>query len=264
MDPGATRIMLLGTASGIPTPTRNNVSLALVHGGRVYLFDAGEPCAAALVRKGVSPEDLAAVFISHMHADHAGGLAMLIQWLDLAGRRSPLPVYLPAGAEEGFRRCMAFMYLNEETIRFRMELRPSSEGPIHCDDAVAVSAWRTTHLRHLAARFRELGISTGEAEPQAFSFKASVDGRTIVYTGDMGEPEDLDRFIEDTDLLLCELAHFPPEKLFEYLRDKSVPRVVCLHIHPDWDTRAQECLELGRQYLGDRIVVGHDGMELTL
>ena len=80
----------------------------------------------------------------------------------------------------------------------------------------------------------------------------------------MGAPEDLDRFVDGTDLLLCELAHFPPERLFEYLSAKDVARTVCLHIHPDWDTRTEECLALGRRYLGERIAIAHDGMEITL
>ena len=92
----------------------------------------------------------------------------------------------------------------------------------------------------------------------------AVAGKTILYTGDLGSPSDMDDSIDGTDLLLTELAHFPPAKLFEYLGPKSVSRVVCLHIHPDWDTKTAECLAIAKPFLGDRLTVGHDGMEIEV
>ncbi|MDE7123625.1 MAG: MBL fold metallo-hydrolase, partial [Alistipes sp.] len=49
-----------------------------------------------LVRCGINPLKLRAVFISHLHGDHVYGLFPLISSLGLYGRRTPLPVFAPA------------------------------------------------------------------------------------------------------------------------------------------------------------------------
>lgn len=49
-----------------------------------------------MIRAGINPLKLRAVFISHLHGDHVYGLFPLISTLGLYGRRTPLPVYAPA------------------------------------------------------------------------------------------------------------------------------------------------------------------------
>jgi len=61
-----------------------------------YLVDAGEGTQQQLIRYGINPLKLQAVFISHLHGDHVFGLFPLISTLGLYGRRTPLAVYAPA------------------------------------------------------------------------------------------------------------------------------------------------------------------------
>ena len=61
-----------------------------------YLVDAGEGTQQQLIRYGINPLKLQAVFISHLHGDHVFGLFPLISTLGLYGRRTPLTVYAPA------------------------------------------------------------------------------------------------------------------------------------------------------------------------
>ena len=260
------KITLLGTASGIPTVARNCESVLLACAEAGYLFDAGEPCAASLVRAGIGPEQLRAVFLSHMHSDHSSGLPLLLQWMDLRRRRAPLSVCAPASALQGIRAYLALLLVKfgDRGYSFPLELAPVSEGVAYEDENVRVTAWANTHLAGVAEEVDRAGIAPDGLCLESYSFQVNVGGTHVVYSGDMGAPEDLDRFVDGTDLLLCELAHFAPERLFEYLAGKNVMRTVCLHIHPDWDARAEECLALGRRYLGDRVAIAHDGMELTL
>ena len=67
----------------------------LIHGigedGRVGVVDPGDPAPvrAALERHGLT---LAAILITHHHADHTGGVADLLEWTNV-------PVYGPAGEQ---------------------------------------------------------------------------------------------------------------------------------------------------------------------
>ena len=59
-------------------------------------MDAGEGVQQQLIRRGINPLRLRAVFISHLHGDHCFGLFPLIATLGLEGKRTPLDIYAPA------------------------------------------------------------------------------------------------------------------------------------------------------------------------
>ena len=65
----------------IASGSSGNAAL-LSHGGTHILIDMGISCrkvTAALAELGLSPRDLAAILITHEHADHIGGLATYIK-----------------------------------------------------------------------------------------------------------------------------------------------------------------------------------------
>lgn len=89
-------VTILGSASAKPTLTRHpSAQVVNVH-EQYYLVDAGEGVQQQLVRYGINPLKLRAVFISHLHGDHVYGLFPLLSTLGLYGRRTPLTVYAPA------------------------------------------------------------------------------------------------------------------------------------------------------------------------
>jgi ribonuclease Z len=61
-----------------------------------YLIDCGEGTRQRLMRAGVSPLKIRAVFVSHIHGDHIYGLVPLISSLGLAGKQTPLKIFGPA------------------------------------------------------------------------------------------------------------------------------------------------------------------------
>ena len=261
MAPDGVRIRLLGTASGVPSRTRYNVSAAVRVGESVYVLDAGEPCAAALVRMGVDTTSVRAVFVSHMHADHSSGLPMLVQWMALEEpRKLRFNVFVPGKSVQALGRYLDATYLSQDFLSFPLKISPLSPGRVYSDEQVKVEAYGNSHLAWLRERMAKNPLINLES----YSFRLTAGAKRIVYSGDLGPPDDMDSFIDGTDLLLVELAHFEPEVLFAYLADKRVARVVCLHIHPNWDTRDEECLELAKGYLGDRVAIAHDGMEIEV
>ena len=70
---------VLGSCAGTePMPGRHHTSVALEAGGRLYVLDAGEGCAYTAHLLGLDLMNLQAVFLSHTHMDHIGGLAHLL------------------------------------------------------------------------------------------------------------------------------------------------------------------------------------------
>jgi len=64
-------LVLLGTQAGPPIqPDRTGIASALVVDGRTYVIDCGRAAATQYVRAGLRQRSLAAIFLTHLHADH--------------------------------------------------------------------------------------------------------------------------------------------------------------------------------------------------
>ena len=74
------QIHTLGTAHGDSTWCRfNSSTLYETRSGALYLLDCGAPAEALVRRKGLRIRDIRALFITHMHDDHTGGLTGLVK-----------------------------------------------------------------------------------------------------------------------------------------------------------------------------------------
>ncbi len=89
------KVTILGSASAKPTATRHPSAQAVDIHEQYFLVDAGEGVQQQLVRCGINPLKLRAVFVSHLHGDHVYGLFPLLSSLGLYGRRTPLEVFAP-------------------------------------------------------------------------------------------------------------------------------------------------------------------------
>ena len=70
--------------------TRTNAALLVSAAHFSLLIDCGPTVPAALFRRGGSPEELDAVYLTHNHPDHVLGLTTLLNWMASQGRSKPL------------------------------------------------------------------------------------------------------------------------------------------------------------------------------
>lgn len=91
--------VLLGTGGMLPLPGRWLSSLLLRHDGDLMLFDCGEGTQVAWRVTGWGFKRLAAICITHTHADHVSGLPGLLHAVANAGRTEPLPIFGPVGTK---------------------------------------------------------------------------------------------------------------------------------------------------------------------
>ena len=89
-------VTILGNASAKPTIASHPSAQVVNLNEQYYLVDAGEGVQQQLIRRGINPLRLRAVFISHLHGDHCFGIFPLISTLGLYGKRTPLTIYAPA------------------------------------------------------------------------------------------------------------------------------------------------------------------------
>jgi ribonuclease Z len=90
-------LMLLGTGAMVPLPERPLSALQLRFNGSLVLFDCGEGTQVQMRRFHWGFRALAAICLSHLHADHVAGLPGLLHTVANAGRTEPLHIYGPPG-----------------------------------------------------------------------------------------------------------------------------------------------------------------------
>lgn len=86
---------ILGNGSASPPVGRSQTAQVVNVSEQRFLVDCGEGTRQNLLRAGVSPLQIRAVFISHIHGDHIFGLVPLISSLGLSGKRTPLLIFGP-------------------------------------------------------------------------------------------------------------------------------------------------------------------------
>ena len=225
---------------------RNQTAVLLqTHGERV-LIDAGEPCSRALRELGVPFGAIHAVLLTHAHSDHIGGLPMFLQSCWVEGRSEPLDLHLPAELVEPLTAWLRAVYLPVDQLGFRLRMIPWNPGQRTEIAGLHVTAFPTSHLDSLRARF-DPGASD---RFHAFSLGISWAGVRIVISGDLGRPADLDPHLESpVDLLACELSHFDVETLCSHLAPRVIRRLALTHLGPAQRANAARILRTVRERL---------------
>lgn len=261
------RLIFLGTSHGNHTYNRFNSSTLLQVGECDYLIDCGEPVAGTLVRSGLGFSRLQALFVTHLHADHVGGLAALTNMLPkLGGRDGEVGFYLP---EEGLQTIAAYLkslYMSPEDRQPKMMLRPVRPGFVHEDAQIRVSAVLSAHLAGSLERVR-LG-----PEPngyQAFSYVIEAEGKRIAFSGDISgalRGQAMDHLTDQQlDLLVMEMTHIQPEDILPVVAQMQVGQLALYHIHDPWHGEGEDDLRrLCDEFLPFPYMIAHDGDQLEL
>jgi ribonuclease Z len=119
-------IVFLGTASQVPTRSRNHNALFLFWDDLGILFDPGEGTQRQMTLAGLSASQITHVCITHFHGDHCLGLAGIVQRLSLDRVPQPVEIVYPRSGQVYFERLRhASIFYDGATI----VPRPIGENP---------------------------------------------------------------------------------------------------------------------------------------
>jgi ribonuclease BN (tRNA processing enzyme) len=221
------RLTCFGTGDGNPCADRNDAAFLYRLGKNSILIDCGESIDRSYKASGLGYDLIDGIFISHLHADHFGGLFMLMQGFWLEKRHKDLPVYLPSGAVEPICQMLQTAFLFAEELPFRIQLLPINPSDVISFGQVQVRAFPTTHLDSL----REKCSGDYREGFEAYCFLLESGDRRVGHSADLGKPEDLEPLVtKSLDVLVCEMTHFNHEDVFRYLKDRDIKQVVWVHL----------------------------------
>ena len=222
------KIITLGTGAGNPSMIRNKSCTFLETSGGAYLIDAGGPVSAEIIRKGLDFNRIRAVFITHMHEDHFGGLTSFLKnrmvpngpynradrWLGFWPE-----VWLPdPDAPEAFDRLMAIQFRGAQ--RDRIKYRVIRPGLFYDDGNLKATAIPNRHF-HWKDGFLP-----------SYCFLLEAEDKKLLCTGDLAA--DFSDFpveaAKDADLVLCEFTHFDLQKCQALLRAIRPGKLVFNHV----------------------------------
>ncbi|MBO7748774.1 MBL fold metallo-hydrolase [Paenibacillus sp. MWE-103] len=258
-----TELLFLGTSAGVSTANRHHCSMAIKRNGRLYLIDCGCPASMLLKKMGEDPKAIDAVFLTHWHPDHASGLPMLIQDLQLTYKPETLPIYGPAGTVRKVGQLQRMFIIPQDIYPFQLESHEYDESFVFERDGLRIEFFQTMHLNN--ENWRKIDERHGhEIAPVAYGMVLHLDGKKIVVSGDVLSSGDIVRALPDADLVIHEFGHIHPEKLNAFVKEQGIANLLITHIHHEWDLRADELKRIvSAGHAGD-VQVAHDLMRLAI
>lgn len=256
------KIHVFGSSAGTePQPGRHHTSWALEFDGELYWFDAGECCYHTAHLMGLDLLSVRTVTISHPHIDHCGGLPNLL-WamqkiiqVEKRQKKSALELFIPDMEIWNCANAWLGALGKAQITQYQIEPQLISDGVIFDNGKVSIEARHNFHL--------------GEAQDgvyRSFSFRIRVDGKVIIFSGDVKSYADMGDYLDDCDLLLMETGHHKSSEICAALRreERNVRDIIFVHSGRELLNDFDNALARAESAWGAPLRVASDGSTFEL
>lgn len=252
-------LIVLGSGTAVPHAERSSASHWLQTTSGSLLLDLSAPAIHRMAQEKLDWANLDAIWISHFHLDHVGGLAPFLFGTRHAPqtreRRKPLSIFGPRGISELLRAFdEAYNYkLRQQPFSLEVrEIEPNEEFEIL--PGLQASTLKTPHTKE------SLALRVDDA-----------DGTSLVYTSDTGYTNELAAFARQTHLLImeCSFPHNKPvekhlelNEAMQIAKEAAPDKVLLSHLYPEWDGINLE--SEARRLWTDETIEARDGLRLRI
>lgn len=203
------KIRFLGSGSAFVLGAENFQSNIIIEeDDERLLFDAGTTIPDALAKANIKPQDIDAIYISHLHADHAGGIEYLAfktyfeQWpfgdskIDLIGHRS----ILTDGWNHTWKGGLQSTQGGNNTLESYFNTEYLEDNDYFDFYGIDILPIRTTHVVDDKEAIHSYGVIFD-----------TPSGNTVFITGDTQfTPDTMLTYLEQSDIIFhdCEFAEY--------------------------------------------------------
>jgi ribonuclease BN (tRNA processing enzyme) len=226
------KLIVLGSGTSIPHATRSAAAHWLETASGNLLLDISPDAPHRMAEEQLDWANLDAIWISHFHLDHLGGLPPYLFATRSAPqtreRSKPLRIYGAVGLKkilESIDRANDYRLMKQPFPVELIEVAPGSEFEVL--PGIDATTFSTPHTND------SLGIRLNDKS-----------GSVFVYTSDTGYCEELVEFARDASLLLMECSfyknkpiatHMEMAEAMQLARDCKPKTVVLSHLYYNWD-----------------------------
>lgn len=252
------KLIVLGSGTSVPHPKRSSAGFWLETSGGSLLLDCSASTAHRMAQEGLDWPNLDAIWTSHFHLDHCGGLAPFLFGTKHApqtqNRVKPLRIFGPFGIARLLQR---FSDVNSYDL-FKQPF------PLE-----VVEIERLERFEILSGV--EAVTSTTPHTNESHAIHIRDGDATFVYTSDTGYDQTITAFARRVDLLLMECSFVkdkPVEKHLELaeavrlIRRAEPKRTVLTHFYPEWDTVDFD-EEVARHSPGREVIEAVEGLRIS-
>ena len=214
------KITFLGTGHGLHEKGRYRTSMMLEVGGSTYLIDAGSPVMHQLINSDRALKEIRAVFITHTHNDHMMNVLEMVDAISCTKTDASIDFYIPEqNAIDAIKQYLMVTsgILNEQDAR----MHTYDESFVYEDENIKLTPFKTGHLAK-------------KGRP-SFGYVLEAEGKRVIFSGDLSYLLEMNDFPKvaktlESDLFICEMAHFDFEFLREHIKECKTKTVAFNHI----------------------------------
>ena len=226
-------VTILGSGSGLPQLDKHLSSILIRQANKLFLVDCGDSCSHRLLEYSIEADQLDAIFVTHYHPDHLGGVFMLLQMLYLQNRSRDLLLFLPE-RPASFLEMLQLMYTYPQKFGFNLLIRNIEDAELYFD---WVSAVPNDHLYRYAPIIGEYRLPN---QMKSWSLCFNVANGKFVYTSDLETTDCIADSLKGAHTALVDAGHPQAEQILK-LEYAGIHRIILTHgISPELESRKNE------------------------